>query len=72
MLGSCSLVLLALPTTKGKDIVVFRFIIEYNRFRDFGPYVIIDLFLYEDLKKKMMMILALCWKLEISSRVMIS
>jgi hypothetical protein len=28
--------LLALPT-KGKDIV-FRFIIEYNSLRDFGPY----------------------------------
>ncbi len=51
MLGS-PLVLLALLTTKGKDIVVFRFIIESSSFRDFGPYVIIDLFLYEDLKKK--------------------
>jgi hypothetical protein len=50
VLGS-SLVLLALPT-QGKDIVVFRFIIEYSSFRDFGPWVIIDLFLYEDLKKK--------------------
>jgi hypothetical protein len=29
--------LLALPT-KGKDIVVFRFIIEYSSLRDFGPY----------------------------------
>jgi hypothetical protein len=28
---------LALPTTKGKDIV-FRFIIEYSSLRDFGPY----------------------------------
>jgi hypothetical protein len=26
---------------------VFRFIIEYNRLRDFGPYVV-GLFLYED------------------------
>jgi hypothetical protein len=26
----------ALPT-KGKDIVVFRFIIEYSSLRDFGP-----------------------------------
>jgi hypothetical protein len=32
-IGVC---LLALPT-KGKDIVVFRFIIEYSSFRDFGP-----------------------------------
>ncbi len=30
----------------GKDIV-FRFILEYSRLRDFGPKVI-DLFLYED------------------------
>jgi len=31
------LILLALPTTKGKDIV-FRFIIEYySSLRDFGP-----------------------------------
>jgi len=28
--------LLALPTKQGKD-VVFRFIIEYSSFRDFGP-----------------------------------
>jgi hypothetical protein len=27
---------------------VFRFIIEYSSLRDFGPYVIIGLFLYED------------------------
>jgi hypothetical protein len=34
----------------GKDIVVFRFIIEYSSLMDFGPYVIIiiGLFLYED------------------------
>ncbi len=31
---------------QGKDIV-FRFIIEYRNFRDFGPQVI-GLFLYED------------------------
>jgi hypothetical protein len=39
---------LALPT-KGKDIIVFRFIIEYHSLRNFGPQVIIiGLFLYED------------------------
>jgi hypothetical protein len=32
---------------QGKDIV-FRFIIEYSSLRDFDPYVIIGLFLYED------------------------
>jgi hypothetical protein len=32
---------------QGKDIV-FRFIMEYSSLRDFGPYVIIGLFLYED------------------------
>jgi hypothetical protein len=32
---------------QGKDIV-FRFIIEYSSLRDFGPCVIIGLFLYED------------------------
>jgi len=32
---------------QGKDIV-FRFIIEYSSLRDFGPQVIIGLFLYED------------------------
>jgi hypothetical protein len=32
---------------QSKD-VVFRFIIEYGSLRDFGPYVIIGLFLYED------------------------
>jgi len=31
----------------GKDIV-FRFITEYSSLRDFGPQVIIGLFLYED------------------------
>jgi hypothetical protein len=31
---------------QGKDIV-FRFIIEYSSLRDFGPQVIIGLFLYE-------------------------
>jgi len=34
-------------TYQGKD-VVFRFIIEYSRLMDFGPYVIIGLFLYEE------------------------
>jgi len=39
---------LALPT-KGKDIIVFRFIIEYHSLRNFGPQVIIiGLFLYAD------------------------
>jgi len=33
---------------QGKDIV-FRFIMEYTSLRDFGPCVIIGLFLYEDL-----------------------
>jgi len=33
-----------------KDIVVFRFIIEYSSLRDFDPYVI-DLFLYYDFLK---------------------
>jgi hypothetical protein len=32
---------------QGKDIV-FKFIIEYNSLRDFGPYLI-DLFFFEDL-----------------------
>ncbi len=32
---------------QGKDIV-FRFTIEYGSLRDFGPYVIIGLFLYEE------------------------
>jgi hypothetical protein len=41
-----SFCLLALAM-KGKDIV-FRFIIEYSSLRDFGSYVIIGLFLYED------------------------
>jgi hypothetical protein len=32
----------------GKDIV-FRFIMQYNSLRDFGPQIIIGLFLYEEL-----------------------
>jgi hypothetical protein len=32
---------------QGKNIV-FMFIIEYSSLRDFGPYLIIGLFLYED------------------------
>jgi hypothetical protein len=31
------LLLLALPAKADKDIVVFRFIIEYSSLRDFGP-----------------------------------
>jgi hypothetical protein len=41
---------------QGKD-TVFRFIIEYSSLRDFGPYIIIGLFLYEDFSK---MIFCLC------------
>jgi hypothetical protein len=37
------IILLALPT---KDFV-FRFIIEYNNLKDFGPYVV-GLFLYKE------------------------
>jgi hypothetical protein len=29
--------LLALPTTKARIFIVFRFIIEYSSLRDFGP-----------------------------------
>jgi hypothetical protein len=32
---------------QGKDIV-FRFIIDYSSFKDFGPFAIIGLFLYKD------------------------
>ncbi len=53
--------LLALPTTKARDIV-FRFIIEYSSSRDLSPYVI-DLFLYEDFRT---MIFWFVLKLEIS------
>jgi hypothetical protein len=53
---------------QGKDIV-FRFIIEYSSLRDFGPLVIIGLFLYEDFWK---MVFWLVLKLEISYRVIIS
>jgi hypothetical protein len=38
--------------TKAKDIIVFKFIIEYSNLRDFGPSVIIGLFLYEDFGNK--------------------
>jgi hypothetical protein len=31
-------VLLALPTSKARILLVFRFIIEYSSLRDFGPY----------------------------------
>jgi hypothetical protein len=48
---------------------MLRFIIEYSSLRDFGPYVIIGLFLYEDFFK---MIFWLVLKLEISYRVIIS
>jgi hypothetical protein len=43
--GGYHLALLALPTKA--RIIVFRFLIEYSSFRDFGPYVI-GLFSYED------------------------
>ncbi len=52
---------------QGKDIIVFRFIMEYSSLRDFGSEVIIGLFLYEDFK-----IFWLVLKLEISYRVMIT
>ncbi len=42
------LCLLPLPTTKARKDIVFRFIIEYSSLSDFGPEVIIGLFLYED------------------------
>jgi hypothetical protein len=48
---------------------VFRFIIEYSSLRDFGPQVIIGLFLYEDFWK---MIFWLVLKLEITYRVIIT
>jgi hypothetical protein len=32
--------------------IVFRFIIEYSSLRDFGPLVIVGLFLYEGFGKK--------------------
>jgi hypothetical protein len=52
-------------------IFAFRFIIEYiySSLRDFGPYIIIGLFLYEDVWK---MIFWLALKLEISYIVIIS
>jgi hypothetical protein len=53
---------------QGKDIV-FRFIIEYSSLMDFGPYIVVGLFLYEDFWK---MIFWLVLKLEISWRVRIS
>jgi hypothetical protein len=60
------IVLLALPTTKAR-ILCLDFIIEYNSWRDFGPYVIIIglfLFLYEDFWNMIFFWLVL--KLEIS------
>jgi hypothetical protein len=51
---------------------VFRFIIEYSSLMDFGPYVVVGLFLYEDFWK---MIFWLVLKLEISCiswRVLVS
>jgi hypothetical protein len=33
---------------QGKKDIVFRFIVEYSSLRDFGPQVIMGLFLYED------------------------
>jgi hypothetical protein len=53
---------------KCKDFVS-RFIIEYSSLRDFGPYVIIGLFLYEDFLN---IIFQFVLKLEISYRVIIS
>ncbi len=50
-------------------ILCFRFITEYSSSMDFGPYVIVALFLNEDFWK---MIFWLVLKLEISSRVMLS
>jgi hypothetical protein len=40
MAGSNTLLIhfVGLAYYKGKDIVVFRFIIEYSSLRDFGPY----------------------------------
>ncbi len=46
--SSCTVELLFIGLGyKGKDSV-FRFITEYSSLRDFGPWVIIGLFLYED------------------------
>jgi len=42
----CCNALLALPTEA--KIFCFKFIIKYNSLKDFGPHVIIGLFLYED------------------------
>jgi hypothetical protein len=53
-------------TYQGKDIV-FKFIIEYSSLMDFGPLVMIGLFLYEDFWKMPFFWLVL--KLEISYRV---
>jgi hypothetical protein len=39
--------LLALPT-KARNIWSLRFIIEYSSLRDFGPWVVVGLFSYED------------------------
>jgi len=47
-------------TYQGKD-VVFRFIIEYSRLMDFGPYVIIGLFLYEEFWKMIFWLLVETW-----------
>jgi hypothetical protein len=47
---------------------VFRFILEYSSWRDFGLYLIIGLFLYEDFWKR---IFWLVLKLEIRCRVII-
>jgi hypothetical protein len=60
--------LLALPGRR-QGCLCLGFIIEYSSLRDFGPKVIIGLFLYEDFCK---MIFWLVLKLEISYRVIIS
>ncbi len=57
--------LLALPAKQGKDIVLI-FIIEYSSLRDFGPQVVVGLFLYKDFWN---MIFQLVLKLKISYRV---
>jgi hypothetical protein len=56
--------LLALPTKA--RMLCFRFIKGYSSLRDFGPWVIIGLFSYEDFWK---MIFWLVLKLEITYRV---
>ncbi len=57
-------IFIGLAYYQGKNDIGFRFIIEYNSLRDFGPYVIIlGLFFYEYFGK---MTLWIVWKLEVS------